>query len=248
MNRACKTDAVRAAAQWEELRKTLLSIGCAVEVIDPQPGLPDMVFTANAGVVVGKQFIRANFRHRERQGEALFFEKWFSAHEYEVVRLPESLIFEGEGDALFCGDVLFCGYHFRSDIQSHQALAQRLGCLAISVELVDPRFYHLDTCFCPLSATAAIWHPDAFDTYGKAAIRQHIGDLIEVSSEEAHCFASNAVVVDQDIILPEGCPQLASELSARGYRCHLLKMSEYIKAGGACKCLTLFLSRTQQAR
>jgi N-dimethylarginine dimethylaminohydrolase len=241
MNRARGADAARATAQWDQLRRTLVSIGAAVELIEPQRGLPDMAFTANAGLVVGDEFIRSNFRHPQRQPEASLFEKWFCARGYKVARLPENFLFEGEGDALFCGEALFCGYHFRSDIQSHQWLGRRLGCLVISVELIDARFYHLDTCFCPLSGDTAIWYPKAFDEYGKAAIRQHIPNLIEVSDEEAQLFACNAIPLDREIVLPENCPKLSSALSARGYRCHPLEMSEFIKAGGACKCLVLFL-------
>src|SRR5262245_57894583 len=119
MDRACQTNQKLAAGQWQGLRDTLGSLGCGIETIEPQAGLPDMVFTANAGLVAGNQFFRSNFRHRERQGESIHFEQWFAGHGYEIVPLPGKLIFEGEGDALFSGDVLFCGYHFRSDIQSH---------------------------------------------------------------------------------------------------------------------------------
>jgi N-dimethylarginine dimethylaminohydrolase len=200
-----------------------------------------MVFTANAGLTVGRKFIPSNFRHKERAGEQPFFAKWMAQHGYEVTWLPENLYFEGEGDALFGGDALFCGYKFRSDIQSHHALADILGCLVISVELVDPRFYHLDTCFCPLPDGSAFWFPSAFDEYGQRAIRQHIGDLIEVPANEALRFACNAVVLGKEIVLPDGCPELCRTLVARGNRTHELPMSEFIKAGGACKCLTLFL-------
>ena len=244
MSRARQADRATAATQWDNLRKGLVANGCAVELIEPRLALPDMVFTANAGLIVGDQFVRSNFRHPQRQPEAGFFEDWFRAHDYRIVRLPENLIFEGEGDALFCGDMLFCGYHFRSDIQSHQWLGAHFGCLVISLELVDPRFYHLDTCFCPISSDTAMWYPNAFDSYAKAAIREHIPNLIEVSKDEAAFFACNAVVLDREIILPEGCPKLSAVLSARGYACHQLQMSEFIKAGGACKCLTLFLSRS----
>jgi N-dimethylarginine dimethylaminohydrolase len=159
------------------------------------------------------------------------------------VRLPEELIFEGEGDALFSGDVLFCGYHFRSDIQSHQWLGDFLKALVISVELVDDRFYHLDTCFCPLTRPAggALWFPAAFDEYAQKTIRDHVHPLIDVAPEEALRFACNAVVLGHDVVFADGCPKLRKALSDRGYRCHELAMSEFIKAGGACKCLTLLL-------
>jgi N-dimethylarginine dimethylaminohydrolase len=200
-----------------------------------------MVFTANAGLVVGNKFIRSNFRFVQRQGEAPHFEKWFADHGYEIICLPDNMFFEGEGDALFCDDVLICGYRFRSDIRSHQFIGDVLHCLVISVELTLDRFYHLDTCFCPLPDGGAIWHPPAFDDYGRRAIRQHVGPLIEVPPDEALHFACNAVVLGNDVVLPEDCPQLCSALTARGFRTHSLPMTEFLKAGGACKCLVLQL-------
>src|ERR1051325_7470630 len=117
MGRRQGTEAPLARAQWQQLHDTLRGLGCEIELVAPQPNLPDMVFTANAGLVVGRRFIRSNFRFKERRGETPHFERWFALQGYEVTTLPEELIFEGEGDALFAGDVLFCGYHFRSDVQ-----------------------------------------------------------------------------------------------------------------------------------
>jgi N-dimethylarginine dimethylaminohydrolase len=241
MHRAHQEDRLRAAAQWQGLRDTLEGLGCILDFMLPQPRFPDMVFTANAGLVTGRKFIRSNFRHHQRQGEGAFFGQWFAEHGYEVVPLPEQLIFEGEGDALFSGDVLFCGYRFRSDIQSHQWLGEFLKCLVISLELADSRFYHLDTCFCPIAHDCAMWFPAAFDEYAQQAIRKHVPDLIEVSPGEAWRFACNAIVLDHVIVLPDGCAKICAALAGRGYRCHELPMSEFLKAGGACKCLALFL-------
>jgi N-dimethylarginine dimethylaminohydrolase len=241
MDRTHGAEPELAREQWQRLHDTLQGLGCEIGLIQPQQSLPDMVFTANAGLVVGRKFIRSNFRFRERQGEESHFEQWFADHGYEVLLLPEGHYFEGEGDALFCGDVLFCGYRFRSDIQSHRRLGELLGCLVISVELTDARFYHLDTCFCPLPDGGAIWYPGAFDDYGQCAIRQHVPSLIEVSAAAALHFACNAIPLGTQVVVPEGCPQLASGLAARGCQTHALPMSEFIKAGGACKCLGLFL-------
>jgi N-dimethylarginine dimethylaminohydrolase len=230
-----------AREQWERLRRKLESLGAQINLIAPQPKLPDMVFAANAGLVSGNRFICSNFRYPERRGEEPHFEQWFRERKYEAVRLPRTLFFEGEGDALFCGDILFCGYRFRSDIRSHQMLGTLLEKLVISVELVQDRFYHLDTCFCPLAGGEAIWYPAAFDEYGQKAIRQHVVDLIEVHPEEAGHFACNAVVLGKDIVLADHSPQLCADLTSRGYQPHELPMTEFIKAGGACKCLTLFI-------
>jgi len=241
MDRARKADPVLARQQWDGLRGKLQELGCAVELMGPQAGLPDMVFTANAGLLVGNQFILSRFTHPERAGEEPWFEKWFADRGYEIRRLEKNLYFEGEGDALFCGDVLFCGYRFRSDIRSHEVIGSWLKALVISVELVESRYYHLDTCFCPLPGGEAIWFPGAFDDYGRRAIGYHVRELIEATAEEAMQFACNAVVLGKDIVLPEGCPKLCAALLERGYRTHPLPMSEFLKAGGACKCLTLFL-------
>src|SRR5205807_9498557 len=218
MNRARGAETELVKSQWHVLHNTLGVLGAKIDLIPPQPKLPDMVFTANAGLTVGQQFIPSNFRHQERAGEAPHFARWMESRGYEVLWLPKDLYFEGEGDALFDGDALFCGYKFRSDIQSHRAVADMLGCLVISVELVDPRFYHLDTCFCPLPDGGAVWFPPAFDEYGQRAIREHVAELIDVLPEEAMHFSCNAVVLDRDIVLPEGAPNLVKSLTSRGYQ------------------------------
>jgi N-dimethylarginine dimethylaminohydrolase len=246
MDRSRKAEPGVVQNQWEGLKQELLRCACALELVPPQPRLPDMVFTANAGLVIGNRFIRSNFRFSERRGEEEHFEKWFAERGYEILRLQEGLYFEGEGDALFSGETLFCGYRFRSDIRSHQQVGELLKCLVISVELVQDRFYHLDTCFCPLPDGGAIWYPAAFDDYGQRAIRHHVSGLIDVHEEEAVHFACNAVVLEKEIIMPQGCPRLSAELVERGYTPHPLPMTEFIKAGGACKCLTLFLPQKEE--
>ena len=245
MNRAENAVPEIARQQWGGLMTKLENLGCQVELLKPVAKLPDMVFTANAGMVVGQRFIRSNFRFAERRGEEPYYDEWFKLHGYEIVHLPKELYFEGEGDALFCSDILFCGYRFRSDIRSHQHLGELLKCLVISVELVEDRYYHLDTCFCPLSDGAAVWYPGAFDSYGQSAIRHHLNDLIEVHPEEATHFACNAIVLGKDVVLPEATPRLTAELNGRGYRTHPLPMTEFLKAGGACKCLCLLLPQRQ---
>lgn len=234
-----------ARAQWQGLYDQLRGLGCPIELLTPQPHLPDMVFTANAGLVAGNKFIRSNFRYPERRGEEAHFEEWFAAKKYEIVRLPEGMFFEGEGDALFSGSTLFCGYRFRSDIRSHQFLGELLECLVVSVELVQDRFYHLDTCFCPLPDESALWFPDAFDRYAQQAIRKHVRRLIAVTPEEAGHFACNAVIWQREVVLPEDCPLLSAALSESGFNPHPLPMTEFLKAGGACKCLTLLMPQKE---
>ena len=114
---------------------------------------------------------------------------------FEVVDVPQNFSFEGAGDALFCGDTLYAGYRMRSDAAGHQQIGRMLNVRVIPVELVDARYYHLDTCFCPLAAGEAIWFPGAFDDYGRRALAELIPTLIPVAAEEARSFACNAVVV-----------------------------------------------------
>src|SRR5436190_4622487 len=246
MSRARGADTALVQEQWRGLYEKLLSLGREVHLVPPKPKLPDMVFTANAGLTVGKKFIPSNFRHKERAAEAPLFAQWMEERGYEIIWLPADQFFEGEGDALFAGDALFCGYKFRTDVISHRTVAEILNCLVISVELVDPRFYHIDTCFCPLPDGGAFWFPDAFDEYGQRAIRDHLRDLIDVAEEEAVHFSCNAVVLGREIVLPKGAPKLVTTLKDRGYTCHALPMSEFLKAGGACKCLTMFMPQREK--
>jgi N-dimethylarginine dimethylaminohydrolase len=209
--------------------------------MEPVKGLPDLVFTANAGLVWRDVVFLARFRHQARQGETAVDDDWFRTQGFSTENLPEPWSFEGAGDALFCGDTLYAGYIIRSDAAAMQWLAKRLSCRVIPVQLIDERYYHLDTCFCPLSATDAIYHPPAFDDYGRLAIEAHVPNLIAVDPVEAARFCCNAVVLGRDVVLNAGCPKLEVELVDRGYTPHSTELDEFIKAGGSAKCLTLRL-------
>jgi arginine dihydrolase len=158
-----------------------------------------------------------------------------------VLDPPANLSFEGAGDALFCGDTLYAGYRMRSDAAGHQAIGGMLGVRVIPVELIDPRYYHLDTCFCPLAPDTAIWYPPAFDDYGRRVIEQHVPNLLEIAPSEAERFACNAVVIGQRVITNTGCDCLHAALAERGYEPSATPLGEFVKAGGSAKCLTLRL-------
>jgi N-dimethylarginine dimethylaminohydrolase len=241
MNKERQTDHEVAVEQWNALRQHIEASGARVSQLEPVSGLPDLVFTANAAMVYRKKALLSRFRYRQRQGEVPFNRRWLSENGFEVVEVPEHFSFEGAGDALFCGDTLFAGYRMRSDASGHQAIGRMLGVRVIPVELVDTRYYHLDTCFCPLAPAEAIWHPDAFDDYGQRAIREHVPTLIEVDSTEAMRFACNAVVIGRRVIANTGCDQLHAALAARGYEPIATPLDEFVKAGGSAKCLTLRL-------
>ena len=234
----------RAVRQWRRLYAVLTTrVKIPVRLIRPAPGLPDLVFTANAGLVAGRTFIRSNFRHPERQGEEAVFQRYFQQRRFRVVRLPRAFNFEGEGDALWMGRALVLGFRFRSDAGAHERLARMLRAEVLPVELVDKRFYHLDTCFCPLDERTALWFPKAFDRYGRKVIERLAEDVIGVSERDAGRFACNAIVVGRDIVLQTGCSAgLRRQLTRRGFRVHEVDLSEFLKAGGSAKCLVLRLT------
>ena len=241
MSRARGSTPERALRQWRALHDTLVRLGVTVELMTPQKGLPDLVFTANAGLVFGKRFFSSRFRHEVRARETPHFDHWFAEHGFVAEHLPEGVYFEGAGDALFCGHQLFAGYRIRSDVQGHQHLARVLHREVLPVELVNPFFYHLDTCFCPLAPGEAIYYPEAFDAYGRKVIEAYIPRLITVTKAEAHCFGCNAVVVAKSVVINAGCERLAADLQAWGYQPIQVELDEFIKSGGSAKCLTLRL-------
>jgi N-dimethylarginine dimethylaminohydrolase len=200
-----------------------------------------MVFTANAGVVWENKFIVSNFRHEVRKGEAPHFAGWFRARGYEIVYLPEEDCFEGEGDLLRCGESWFAGYHIRSDMVAHQRVAEIIDREILSLELTSDWFYHLDTCFCPLSEKAALYYPPAFDAYANAVLENHIPVLVAVPDEEAKRFACNAVVDGKTIVMNTGCPVARGKLEELGFNVFQTPLDEFLKAGGSAKCLTLII-------
>lgn len=230
-----------AVRQWDALHSTLQSLGVLVELVDPQPGLPDLVFTANAALVFEQRCVLSQFRFTQRQGEEQHFQSRLESLGFDVVTLPEDLFFEGAGDALFCGETLFGGYRIRSTASALQRVGEIIDRQVIPLELVDSRFYHLDTCFCPLNSETAIWFPPAFDSYGQDVVRANVPTLIEIVPEEADSFAANAVVVGTHVITNVGCPRLHEALQGRGFDPIATPLGEFVKAGGSAKCLTLRL-------
>jgi N-dimethylarginine dimethylaminohydrolase len=247
MNTERKVDHDEAQRQWEQLRNILVDLGVDVRLMPPHKGLPDMVFTANAALIHRQTAIVSRFRHEQRQGEEEHDAAWLVENGFDVRRLSAKCFFEGAGDALFCGDTFFAGYRIRSDARCHQQVARMIGCRAIPVELVDPYFYHLDTCFCPLEPGRAVYYPAALDEYGLSAVEELIGDMIAVEPEEARAFACNAVVVGRTVVTNTGCPRLHAALKERGFDAVETPLSEFVKAGGSAKCLTLRLDGEEAA-
>ena len=247
MSRSRQSDREIATQQWSGLVETLTQLGAKISLLTPQAGLPDLVFTANAAMIYRQQAVLSHFRHPQRQGEEPLCSAWFAANGFAVSTLPSERYFEGAGDALFCGDTLIAGYRIRSDVQSQQLVGELTQSRVVPLELVDEHYYHLDTCFCPLAEGEAIWFPGAFDDYGRRAIAELVPNLITVAAEEAHSFACNAAVVGNHVVTNTGCPNLHRDLKSRGYSPIETPLSEFVKAGGSAKCLTLRLDGEEAA-
>jgi N-dimethylarginine dimethylaminohydrolase len=234
------TDAATAMRQWARLRQTYLDLGHEVSTIEPRAGLPDMVFAANGATVVGGTVLGVRFRHPQRAAEAGAYLEWFRDHGYSRVRDPRH-VNEGEGDIAFTGRVLLAGHGFRSDQAAGDEVAEVFGLPVVSLRLVDPRFYHLDTALCVLDPDTAMYYPAAFDDAGRAAIAAQFGELIEAKDEDAEVLGLNAVSDGRHVVLPVQARSLAGQLRERGFEPIGVDMSEVLKGGGGPKCCTLEL-------
>lgn len=235
----------RAAAQWEQLHAAVSRVA-QVFLIQPEPGSPDMVFTANAGLALHGKAALSSFFYKERQGEEQHFRRWFRDAGYELAEIPREAPFEGEGDALFDADGsrLWVGHGQRTVKASLRYLVEAWHVETRPLHLIDPRFYHLDTCFAPLLGGFVLYFPDAFDAESLASIEAaYPADKRIVASEaDAVRFACNAVNVGRHIILNRISPELRYALESRGFDVTEVDLSEFLKAGGAAKCLVMRLS------
>jgi lysine-ketoglutarate reductase/saccharopine dehydrogenase-like protein (TIGR00300 family) len=237
-----KSSRDRAVEQWNKLYNVIKD-HAIVDLVEPEKGWPDMVFSANAGLVLGKNVVLSRFLHKERQGEEPYFQQWFEQNGFNVYTLPNDLPFEGAGDALLDreGRWLWAGYGFRSELDSHPFLAKWLDIEVISLRLMDERFYHLDTCFCPLANGYLLYYPGAFDSYSNRVIEMRVAPEKRIAIVEADAvnFACNAVNVDSIVIMNKTSDGLKSRLAEVGFQVIETPLTEFLKAGGAAKCLTL---------
>jgi N-dimethylarginine dimethylaminohydrolase len=251
MDQKQPVDREKAMKQWETLKRTVEDAGAKVEVMDPKGAdhYPDLVFTANAGLVRARKIYISHFFYPERKGEEYFYKQWFESNGYETISDPE-VPFEGSGDALWAGknrSVLYCGVGPRTDVRALALIASRLADAeapfkVIGVRLVDPRFYHIDTCFCPLNDHLAIHYPGAFDPIGRHNLSNDL-ELLPVDEIDATRFACNSIVVGKNVIMQEGSERTARLLEKLGFNTLFVDMSEFIKAGGSAKCCSLEIGK-----
>ena len=240
-----KLDSKRAQQQWTRLRDKLAE-HADIEFMEPQPELPDLVFTANAGIVCGNKAVASHFMPLERRPEEPYLKEWFRGQGFELYELPDKIGFEGAGDCLLDrrGPWLWAGYGFRTEIEAHPLLETWFDRQIVSIKLTDSRFYHIDTCFCPLNDGYLMYHPPAFDYESRIAIERRIPShkRIVVDTEDAGNFACNAVNVGEHVFVHRASDPLKARLMRVGFKIHEIRLSEFLKAGGSAKCLTLKLS------
>ena len=250
MEPANPTDTALAVRQWQKLYDTYLELGHEVQLIDPIQGLPDMVYTANGGFIIDNIAYGARFRFQERVPEGPAFMDWFRDNGFEVVEPRE--VNEGEGDFLLVGDTILAGTGFRSTGDSHREIGEIFGKEVVSLTLVDPRFYHLDTAIAvldPVQGEGGVEHANiaylehAFDAEGQAVLAERFPDAIRVSDEDGSVFGLNSASDGLNVIISPRAKGFEAQLRERGYNPVLVDLSELLLGGGGIKCCTLELRR-----
>jgi N-dimethylarginine dimethylaminohydrolase len=237
MDPAQPVDHGLALAQWEELKAIYERLGHQVDLIDPLPGQPDMVFAANGALVVDGNVFGASFRNPEREDEAPAFRAWFESAGFEYVHTPKNLN-EGEGDFAVVGDMILAGTGFRTEHAAHLEAQEFFSRPVISLALVDPHFYHLDTALFVLDEANVAYYPGAFSESSQAVLRKMFPDAIIATEADAHAFGLNSVSDGHNVVIAAGAGDLCATLRERSYEPVPIDMSELRKSGGGPKCCT----------
>ena len=237
MDTATPVDAAVAVAQWQKLRDTYLRLGHVVDLVDPVPGLPDMVYAANGGLIVNGTAVVARFKYPQRQHESVAYADWMRSRGYDPVQTHH--VNEGQGDLLPVGEKILAGAGFRTDPRAHAEIAEIFGRPVVSLQLVDPRFYHLDTALSVLDDTTIAYYPPAFTECSRAQLETLFPGAIVVESADAYAFGLNAVSDGRHVVHPRAAVGFAEQLSQAGFEPLGVEMSELLKGGGSVKCCTL---------
>jgi N-dimethylarginine dimethylaminohydrolase len=237
MDTSVSVDTHVALSQWEALRQTYKELGHTVELVEPVEGLPDMVYAANGGLLVNGAAVVARFAYPQRTGESAAYAEWMSRHGYFAAETRHTN--EGQGDLLVVGSIILAGYGFRTDRRAHDEIAAVVGMPLVSLELVDPRFYHLDTALAVLDDTTIAFYPPAFSDESRARLLELFPDAIEVASADAYVLGLNAVSDGLNVVLPAAASGFAEQLEYAGFRPIGVDLSELLKGGGSVKCCTL---------
>lgn len=237
MDLGTPVDVDLAHVQWAQLYETYRRLGHRLDVIEPVPGLPDMVYAANGSFIARDVAVVANFRFPERGGEALAHAEWLSSLGYRPVSTRH--VNEGQGDLLLVGDMVLAGYGFRTDRHAHDEISAALGMPLVSLELVDPRFYHLDTALAVLDDHTIAYYPPAFSAAAQRQLQALFPDAMVVGSADAYVLGLNVVSDGLHVVLPSAATNFATQLRAAGFEPVGVNLSELLKGGGSVKCCTL---------
>ena len=240
MDPSAPVDTALAVAQWERLREAYVALGHRVDLIDPVEGLPDMVFAANGGTVVDGRALAASFVFAERRPEGAAYARWLEEAGFGPVTATTATN-EGEGDLLVVGDLLLAGTGFRTDRSAHVEAQELFGLPTVSLQLVDPRYYHLDTALAVLDDRTVAYFPGAFSDGSRRALERLFPDAVIASEHDASVLGLNAVSDGRHVVMAAAAERLAEQLSARGFVPVPVDLSELLKAGGGAKCCTLEL-------
>ena len=237
MDTSTSVDTHVALNQWETLRQTYKELGHTVELLEPVAGLPDMVYAANGGLLVNGKAVVARFAYPQRAGESAAYAEWMGRHGFHPAETRH--VNEGQGDLLVVGLILLAGYGFRTERRAHDEIGAAVQMPVVSLELVDPRFYHLDTALAVLDDTTIAYYPPAFSDQARATLLELFPDAIEVASADAHVLGLNAVSDGLNVVLPAAATGFAEQLREAGFRPIGVDLSELLKGGGSVKCCTL---------
>lgn len=237
MDTSTTVDTHVAMNQWETLRQTYKELGHTVELVEPVAGLPDMVYAANGGLLVNGKAVVARFAYPQRAGESDAYAEWMARHGYDPAETRH--VNEGQGDLLVVGSIVLAGYGFRTERAAHAEIAAHVGMPVVSLELVDPRFYHLDTALAVLDDTTIAYYPPAFSDEARAQLLELFPDAIEVEGADADVLGLNAVSDGLNVVLPAAATGFAEQLRKAGFRPIGVDLSELLKGGGSVKCCTL---------
>jgi len=237
MDTSTPVDAALAVRQWEQLLSTYRTLGHTVELVEPVAGLPDMVYAANGGLVVDGTAIVARFAYPQRAGEAAAYAEWMSSRGFEPHQTRH--VNEGQGDLLVVGSTILAGYGFRTDRRAHAEVADLTGMPVVSLELVDPRFYHLDTALAVLDDTTVAYYPPAFGDAAREQLQRLFPDALEVGSADAYVLGLNVVSDGKHVVLPANATGFAAQIAKLGFEPIGVDLSELFKGGGSVKCCTL---------
>lgn len=240
MNIKNQVNKFSALKQWRDLYKIYSErLGRKINLVSAQKGIPEMTFLGDSVFIYKNKVISSNFVYRKRQKEEEYITNWFSKRNYRIKRLPENIFFEGSADAFVWNNKILGGWGVRSDKEAYSIISNFFGIEVAALELIDPKFYHLDTALFPINQNLIAYYPAAFARESRDKIENLGAEVIRVNHDEAYRFVCNSISVKNIIVMPKRCPHFKKDVESKGYKTIEVDISEFAKAGGGIKCLTL---------